>query len=113
MKKLTSFAFTVLFIATSVFAQDAPKKHQKGHTDQNKFRQLKDVLPTPNSRRTASGAPGYEYTQQKVDYVMEITLDEKTNRIFGNENITYKNNSKDRLEYLWVQLDQKRKSSRF
>ncbi len=106
MKKITSLVFSVLFIATSVFAQDTPKKRQKGHTDQNKFRQLKDVLPTPNSRRTASGAPGYEYTQQKVDYVMEITLDEKTNRLYGNEDITYKNNSKDYLEYLWVQLDQ-------
>lgn len=107
MKKLASFVLSVLFVTTAVFAQNTPKKqHQKGHTDQNKFRQLKDVLPTPNSRRTASGAPGYEYTQQKVDYVMDIRLDEKTNRIYGNEAITYQNNSKDHLEYLWVQLDQ-------
>ena len=107
MKKLASFVLSALFVTTAVFAQNTPKKqHQKGHTDQNKFRQLKDVLPTPNSRRTASGAPGYEYTQQKVDYVMDIRLDEKTNRIYGNEDITYKNNSKDHLEYLWVQLDQ-------
>ncbi|MFY0631208.1 MAG: M1 family metallopeptidase [Flavobacteriaceae bacterium] len=107
MKKLASFVLSALFVTTAVFAQNAPKKqHQKGHTDQNKFRQLKDVLPTPNSRRTASGAPGYEYTQQKVDYVMDITLDEKANRIYGNEAITYKNNSKDHLEYLWLQLDQ-------
>ena len=55
---------------------------------------------------TASGAPGYEYTQQKVDYVMNIRIDENTNRLFGDESITYKNNSKDYLEYLWVQLDQ-------
>ena len=87
-------------------AQDAPKKLQKGHTDQNKFRQLKDVLPTPNNRRTASGAPGYEYTQQKVDYVMDIVVDEDKNLLTGNESITYHNNSKDYLEYLWVQLDQ-------
>jgi hypothetical protein len=87
-------------------AQDAPKKRQKGHTDQNKFRQLKDVLPTPNNRRTASGAPGYEYTQQKVDYVMDIVVDEDKNLLTGNESITYHNNSKDYLEYLWVQLDQ-------
>ena len=106
MKKLASLAFSFLFIATALMAQDAPKKLQKGHTDQNKFRQLKDVLPTPNNRRTASGAPGYEYTQQKVDYVMDIVVDEDKNLLTGNESITYHNNSKDYLEYLWVQLDQ-------
>ena len=106
MKKLASLAFSFLFIATAVMAQDATKKRQKGHTDQNKFRQLKDVLPTPNNRRTASGAPGYEYTQQKVDYVMDIVVDEDKNLLTGNESITYQNNSKDYLEYLWVQLDQ-------
>tara|TARA_B100000787_G_scaffold170313_1_gene166342 strand:+ start:60920 stop:63178 length:2259 start_codon:yes stop_codon:yes gene_type:complete len=106
MKKLASLAFSFLFITTSVLSQDVLKKVQKGHTDQNKFRQLKDVLPTPNNRRTASGAPGYEYTQQKVDYVMDIVIDEDKNLLTGNESITYHNNSKDYLEYLWVQLDQ-------
>ena len=106
MKKIVSIAFSFLFIISASIAQNSDKKQIKGHTDQNKFRQLKDVLPTPNNRRTASGAPGYEYTQQKVDYKMDIVLDEKTNKIFGRESITYKNNSKDYLEYLWVQLDQ-------
>lgn len=106
MKKLASFVLAALFVSTAIFAQSTSKDPQKGHTDQNKFRQLKDVLPTPNSQRNASGAPGYEYTQQKVDYVMEITVDEKTDRLYGNEAITYHNNSKDVLQYLWVQLDQ-------
>ena len=106
MKKLAITAFSFLFISFSIIGQESQKKSKVGHTDQNKFRQLKDVLPTPNNRRTASGAPGYEYTQQKVDYVMNIRIDENTNRLFGDESITYKNNSKDYLEYLWVQLDQ-------
>ena len=106
MKKIVSITFSLIFIISATLAQNSGKKEIKGHTDQNKFRQLKDVLPTPNNRRTASGAPGYEYTQQKVDYKMDIVLDEEANRIFGNESITYKNNSKDYLEYLWVQLDQ-------
>ncbi|TVZ57380.1 hypothetical protein OD91_2701 [Lutibacter sp. Hel_I_33_5] len=106
MKKLSVLFLSVLFVSAGVFAQDAPKKRQQGHTDQNKFRQMKDVLPTPSNRRTASGAPGHAYTQQKVDYVMDIRLDENTNRLYGNEKITYHNNSKDHLEYLWVQLDQ-------
>ena len=107
MNKLASLVLAALFITTAAFAQDTEKKEpQKGHTDQNKFRQLKDVLATPNSQRTASGAPGADYTQQKVDYVMELTLDENKEHLYGNEVITYHNNSKDQLDYLWVQLDQ-------
>ena len=41
---------------------------------------------------------------------MNIRIDENTNRLFGDESITYKNNSKDYLEYLWVQLDQNMRS---
>jgi len=106
MKKLTSLLLSMLFITAVVSAQDSPKKTQKGHTNQNKFRQLKDVLATPNSQRTASGAPGINYTQQKVDYVMDIFLDDDKERITGSEKITYHNNSVDELAYLWVQLDQ-------
>ncbi len=110
MRKLSILLLIVTFITSSVFAQEAKKdtekKPQKGHVDNNKFRQLKDVLATPNSQRTASGAPGYEYTQQKVDYVMDLRLDEKNNKLYGDETITYHNNSKDHLEYLWLQLDQ-------
>ena len=107
MKKIGLLLFSVFFVAASAFAQDrAKKKTQKGHTDQNKFRQMKDVLASPNNIRTASGAPGHQYTQQKVDYIMDIRLDEENNKIYGDEKITYHNNSKDHLEYLWVQLDQ-------
>ncbi|MFI1771678.1 M1 family metallopeptidase [Thalassobellus citreus] len=106
MKKLKYCFFAVVLISTSLFAQNQEKVKPQGHTDQNKFRQMKDVLATPNETRTASGAPGYAYTQQKVDYVMDIRLDEDQNKIYGSEKITYHNNSKDHLEYLWVQLDQ-------
>ena len=106
MRKIALFVLCTIISSTITVGQSTSKNPQKGHTDQNKFRQLKDVLPTPNNQRNASGAPGYEYTQQKVDYVMDIVLDEKTNRIYGNEIITYHNNSNDYLEYLWVQLAQ-------
>ena len=78
----------------------------EGNTNDNPFRQLYDVLPTPNSVRTASGAPGHEYWQQKVDYVMDIRLDDGRQRIDGKETITYINNSPDELRYLWLRLDQ-------
>jgi len=103
MRKLTSLFILTVFVFTSSFAQKEP---QKGHIDNNKFRQLKDVLATPNDQHNAAGAPGYAYTQQKVDYVMDLRIDEKNDKLYGDETITYHNNSKDNLEYLWVQLDQ-------
>ncbi|MCH2202038.1 MAG: M1 family metallopeptidase [Fuerstiella sp.] len=74
----------------------------------DKFRQLTEVLPTPNSVRTASGAPGHKYWQQKVDYDINVTLDDERQRISGQETITYHNNSPDTLKYLWLQLDANR-----
>lgn len=76
------------------------------NTNKNKFRQLKEEFATPNIYRTASGAPGHGYYQQKADYIIDITLDDKAQKIYGKETVTYKNNSPDKLEYLWVQLDQ-------
>ena len=84
---------------------------QKGHYNLSKFKQLNEELPTPNTQHTASGAPGYEYTQQQVDYKMDIILDDVNQKIYGEETITYHNNSKDNLEYLWLQLDQNRRAS--
>ena len=110
MNKIIYFGVSLLFISSGLFAQGQESAKQQGHTDQNKFRQMKDLLATANESRTASGAPGYQYTQQKVDYVMNIRLDEEMNKIFGDEKITYHNNSKDYLEYLWVQLDQNMRS---
>lgn len=76
------------------------------NTNNNKFKQLGTELPTPNTYRTGSGAPGHEYWQQKVDYDMEIRLDDEKQRLYGEETIVYTNNSPDELRYLWLQLDQ-------
>ena len=73
---------------------------------QNKFQQLYQEHRTPTVYRTASGAPGHEYWQQRADYDMTIALDDATQRVTGEETITYHNNSPDTLSYLWVQLDQ-------
>ncbi|MCO6500861.1 MAG: M1 family metallopeptidase [Vicingus serpentipes] len=96
MRKIIALA--VLIGTIPLFAQE--------NVNTNKFRQLKQELATPNVYRTASGAPGHEYYQQKADYAIDITLDDKTQKVTGVETITYKNNSPDRLDYLWLQLDQ-------
>ncbi len=94
----TVFSVALLF---SFFAGTAQENY-----NQNKFRQLYQELPTPNSYRTASGAPGHEYYQQQADYKMDIRLDDEKQVIYGKERITYTNFSPDTLKYLWVQLDQ-------
>ena len=99
-----SILLIVLFlVSTALTAQD---RKQKDTEWEQKFEQLGTMLPTPNVYRTASGAPGHEYWQQKADYKMKITLDDNNQTITGSETITYYNNSPDDLEYLWVQLDQ-------
>lgn len=90
----------VLLLGWAVFG------YSQENTNQNKFRQLKQELPTPNVYRTASGAPGHEYYQQQADYVMDIHLDDKRQILRGEETITYHNESPDPLDYLWLQLDQ-------
>jgi hypothetical protein len=72
----------------------------------NKFEQLGTLLPTPNDTRTASGAPGHAYWQQKADYNISIHLDDTLQKISGKETITYHNLSPNPLSYLWLQLDQ-------
>ena len=103
MKKLLLISLLFLTVILPVIGQTTP---QKAHYNNSKFKQLHEELPTPNNEHKASGAPGHEYTQQQVDYKMDIILDEEKNRIYGEEIITYHNNSKDNLEYLWLQLDQ-------
>ena len=73
---------------------------------QSKFAQLEQLLPTPNEYRNASGAPGYNYYQQKADYKINVSIDENTQILKGEETITYTNNSPDQLNFLWLQLDQ-------
>jgi hypothetical protein len=109
MKKITYVftSFLMLFAAVAFAqAQEAEVKKEGGHTNQSKFRQLYQEFATPNSFRSASGAPGPNYYQQQADYKMDITLDDKNAKIYGEETITYTNNSPDVLEFLWVQLDQ-------
>jgi hypothetical protein len=76
-----------------------------GDADQ-RFAQLETLLPTPGTTRSASGAPGPAYWQQRADYRIKARLDEKRHRITASQSITYTNRSPDTLRYLWLQLDQ-------
>ncbi|MFZ1527541.1 MAG: M1 family metallopeptidase [Ferruginibacter sp.] len=109
MKKLF-FLMAILAFAFHVSAQDI--KNNPGSNHGNRFEQLGTILPTPNEYRTASGAPGPKYWQQRCDYDIVCELDEPNRRLTGKETITYYNNSPDVLTYLWLQLDENQHSSK-
>ncbi|MEG3659798.1 M1 family metallopeptidase [Arenibacter palladensis] len=101
------FASLLFLIAALAVAQEEVRtEREPGHLNQNKFKQLYEEFATPNTYRSASGAPGPDYYQQQADYKMDIELDDKNARIYGSETITYTNNSPDDLSFLWLQLDQ-------
>ena len=108
--KINLLQFSFFFITIVTIAQEVPKVVPKSEKNGDKFAQMYDLLATPNMYRTASGAPGPEYYQQQADYKMDIELDDKNTRLSGIETITYTNNAKEGLDYLWLQLDQNNQS---
>jgi hypothetical protein len=104
MKKLKLISF-LFFASLTAFSQEV-KKEPQGHADINKFSQMYAEMATPNMFRTASGAPGPAYYQQRADYKINLELDDKASKMYGSETVTYYNNAPESLDYLWVQLDQ-------
>ncbi|MDO8999114.1 MAG: M1 family metallopeptidase [Bacteroidota bacterium] len=100
----TIFGSILIFFSQIFFSQNIQNNPQSNHG--NKFEQLGTILPTPNECRTASGAPGGKYWQQRADYDIDAKLDEKNLSIVGTETVTYYNNSPDNLNYIWLQLDE-------
>ncbi len=109
-KQFFCLTISSVFIFGVVSAQDIRNNPSSNHG--NKFEQLGTILPTPNAYRTASGAPGPNYWQQRADYDIKCALDEKNLKLTGTETITYTNNSPDVLSYLWFQLDENEHSNR-
>jgi hypothetical protein len=109
MKKVFYLWVCAAVIGQATFAQNI--QNNPGSNHGNKFEQLGTILPTPNEQRTASGAPGVKYWQQRADYDIKCELDENTQTLKGSETITYTNNSPDPLTYIWLQLDENQHSN--
>ncbi|WP_370898635.1 M1 family metallopeptidase [Chryseobacterium gossypii] len=93
-------AFAVLLFSGSVLAQETPK-----------YDYVEAFKPffypqTGTETRSASGQPGHAYWQNSADYRLDVSLDDAKNEITGSAEITYTNNSPDKLSFLWLQLDQ-------
>ncbi|MFC0446255.1 M1 family metallopeptidase [Pseudidiomarina halophila] len=102
---LACAAIAVVSFGANESAEASAIKQTKGQFE-DKFRQLDEVLPTPNVYRSAAGEPGERYWQQRADYEIDVRLNEELRRLDASETITYHNNSPYTLKYIWIQLDQ-------
>ena len=111
MRKFVQLSIIAFSLGAGLAGHAQNTQNNPNSNHGNKFEQLGGILPTPNEYRTASGAPGPKYWQQRCDYDIKATLDEKNLKLTGGETITYFNNSPDVLTYLWLQLDENEHSS--
>ena len=84
----TRVIFGAILLLTALVV-NAQHLNNPGSNHGNRFEQLSYLLPTPNEYRTASGAPGSKYWQQRADYDISCTLDETNLKLTGSETITY------------------------
>ncbi len=97
----------ILIVCVLAFCQNiqAQTPSVSKYDNRDAFNPLFNFMPG-TAYRSGSGAPGPMYWQNKADYKINIKLDEAANTLSGDVEITYKNNSPDKLPFLWLQLDQ-------
>ena len=89
----------------SAVAQDAPAKKTTNYSYVEAFAP-NFYTKNGTETRSASGQPGAKYWQNRADYQINMSLNDKTNEFTGSETITYTNNSPDKLSFLWLMVDQ-------
>jgi hypothetical protein len=99
-------ALLMMLFAGAMTAATAQPLRNPGSNHGNRFEQLDYLMQDPNEYRTASGAPGPKYWQQRADYEINVDINEEANLLTGSETVTYFNNSPDILTYIWLQVDE-------
>lgn len=100
----TALAALLSFCSINAFAQNADQAVPK--YDQHKVFNPMFYPERGTEFRSANGAPGPKYWQNRADYKLDVTLDTAKHRVEGTTLITYTNNSPDALGFLWLQVDQ-------
>ena len=105
-KNLTKILVVVAISSCLITAgQEVPAKTT------NKYNYVEAFAPnfyTKNGTdtRSASGQPGAKYWQNRADYQINVALNDKTNEFTGSEILTYTNYSPDKMDFLWMNVDQ-------
>ena len=106
--KLLCSTFLLSLVSTTAFAQSDDQydweRVPQARPNATIFSPLD--LPAPNSIRNGAGAPGPDYWQQQVDYEIDVEIDVETRTVHATAEVTYTNNSPDKLDYLWLHLEQ-------
>lgn len=98
--------FTFLGVLLCAFGFSSMAQQATGNYDPHAAFNPLFYTQNGNEFRSAIGYPGPKYWQNRADYQITANLDETKNLVTGTVTITYKNNSPDKLPYLWLQLDQ-------
>ncbi|QLC65134.1 M1 family metallopeptidase [Flavobacterium sp. LPB0248] len=112
MKKQSAKAIltaALFFGISSVWAQQTPSAPAANPVNNYNYHDAFGphfYTKNATSTRTASGEPGVEYWQNRADYQITAKLNGTTNEIVGTDEITYTNNSPNKLSFLWLNLDQ-------
>jgi hypothetical protein len=100
MRRLVLSVTIALFFSSFCTAQ--PKTaYNPGETFAPEF-----YTSNGNAIRSANGAPGPAYWQNRADYTLQAAIDTMQQQLKGTAIIHYTNNSPDPLQSLWLQLDQ-------
>jgi len=59
-----------------------------------------------NEYRSADGNQGPKYWQNRADYAINAKIDTAKDEVSGSEILSYTNNSPQKLDFIWMQLDQ-------
>lgn len=99
--------YKILIICALIICQhtQAQTPSVSKYDNRDAFNPLFNFMPG-TAYRSGSGAPGPSYWQNRANYKINIKLDENANTLSGDVEISYKNNSPDKLPFLWLQLDQ-------
>lgn len=101
--KISFTVFYILIFSFSAYSQNNNSKYNQHDVFDPGF------LSEPGTvYRSGNGEPGPEYWQNRADYKIEAELFPEKNLLEGDIEITYRNNSPQNLELLWLQLDQNR-----
>lgn len=103
MMTANKIALAVALVAGSL--QMSKAQAPTGYNQHEAFNPL-FYTQTGTEYRSATGAPGPKYWQNRADYAIRVSLDTAQHRVSGSVTITYTNNSPDTLPFLWLQLDQ-------
>lgn len=102
---------TNYFLISSIVALASVSQLFAQNTIQSKYSYEEAFAPVfyphnGSEYRSASGMPGPKYWQNKVDYKIKAHLDDEKKKISGEVKMSYTNNSPDKLDFMWIQLDQ-------